>query len=474
MSVAAIWDKLHFRGVFWKIYLAFIITAMAATSVTWSLAAFYREWSNESQNLIAPTGGYISAAELMLKQGGEPLLLEWLRSFDQLPSVNAYVFDGQGMSLLPNVPEAARNYAYAHDVYEARINPLSGSEILVKSPIQNSQGKVYLLVVEFVHPLMVFNLAEYLIAGFLVSLVVFVAWSLLLSGYLTHPVRHMQKTVRDFAQGKWSARMDIKYVRRTDELGELSREFDHMAGYIERLIHDQKQLVGDVSHELRSPLARTSVALELARLDAMPEQEEHLDRIELETKRLNEMIEDLLNMAKLDTQQDYSQWQDVDCNALLHQVVSDAQFERQGSVINLHADSDVRQVEGDPKLLHSAFENIVRNALLHTAEGTSVDISLKMRKNMVRVVIRDHGPGVPADKLEDLLRPFVRAESARQRLNDGHRGFGLGLAIANRVVSHHRGRIRLLNHREGGLMVIIYLPPAPAVINLKTLLQVSD
>lgn len=446
------------RGVFWKIYLAFMVTGLVTTLVTLMLASYYRQWSNDSVNLIAPTGGYISAAELMLQQGGEPLLLEWLLSFDRHPSVNAYVFDDQGISLIP-APDAVLTYAYSPESYQARINPVGRSEILVKAPISDNQGQVYLLVVEFIHPLLVFNLPQYLAWGLLASVLLFAIWSLMLSGYLTRPIRNMQKTVRAFASGDWTARMDPRSLRRRDELGELSREFDHMASYIERLIHDQKQLVSDVSHELRSPLARTTIALELARLDAVPEQEEHLDRIELESQRLNDMIEDLLNMARLETQQDHSHWQPVDCGHVLQQVIEDARFEHADSIINLTTDNDIKPVHGDIRMLHSAFENIVRNALLHTNKGTSVDVSVRMRRGQVRIVIRDHGPGVPEDKLDDLLRPFVRAEVARQRINEGHRGFGLGLAIANRVVAHHRGRVRLLNHREGGLMVIIYLPP---------------
>lgn len=447
------------RGVFLKIYLAFMVTAVVTASVTLLLAAYYRQWSNDSINLIAPTGGYISAAELILQRGGEPLLLEWLLRFERHPSVNAYVFDDQGLSLLPSVPQEVMDYAFSADAYEARINPVGRSEILVKAPIQSAEGRVYLLVVEFLHPLVVFNLPAYLGWGLLASLLLFAIWGLLLSGYLTRPVRYMQKAVQAFASGDWSARMDPRSLSRRDELGELSREFDHMAAYIERLIRDQKQLVSDVSHELRSPLARMTVALELARLDAIPEQEEHLDRIELEAKRLNDMIEDLLNMARLETQQDHSHWRSVNCAEVLAQVVADARFEHQDSLINLTVASDVRTVWGDRKLLQSAFENITRNALLHTHNGTSVDLSARMRDGMVRIVIRDHGPGVPEDKLDDLLRPFVRAESARERLGNGHRGFGLGLAIAHRVISHHRGRIRLLNHREGGLMVIMDLPP---------------
>jgi len=446
------------RGVFLKIYMAFMVTALVTTSVTLIMAAYYRQWSNDSVNLIAPTGGYISAAELILQRGGEPLLLEWLLRFERHPSVNAYVFDDSGLSLLPDPPEAVLEYAFSAESYEAQVSPLGRSEILVKAPIENSDGRVYLLVVEFIHPLVVFNLPAYLGWGLLASVLLFAIWSLLLSGYLTRPVRYMQKTVQAFASGDWTARMDPRSLRRRDELGELSREFDHMAGYIERLIHDQRQLVSDVSHELRSPLARSTVALELARLDAVPEQEEHLDRIELETQRLNEMIEDLLNMARLDTQQDHSHWSPVDCAEVLSQVAEDARFEHPGSLVNLTVAHELPPVTGDRKLLQSAFENITRNALLHTVEGTSVDISARMKNGLIRIVIRDHGPGVAEDKLEDLLRPFVRAESARERLGKGHRGFGLGLAIAHRVVSHHRGRISLRNHREGGLMVSIVLP----------------
>jgi len=447
------------RGVFLKIYLAFMVTAVVTATLTLVLAAYYRQWSNDSTNLIAPTGGYISDAELILQQGGEPLLLEWLFRFDRHPSVNAYVFDDQGLSLLPDVPQPVLDYAYSPDTYEAQINPVGRSEILVKAPIEDAQGRVYLLVVEFLHPLVVFNLPAYLGWGLLASLLLFAILGGLLSGYLTRPVRFMQKTVLAFANGDWTARMDRRSLARRDELGQLSREFNHMAEYIERLIHDQKQLVSDVSHELRSPLARTTVALELARLDAIPEQEEHLDRIELETQRLNDMIEDLLNMAKLETQQDHSHWRHVEIGEVLTQVVEDARFERQDSLINLTVATDVKPVFGDIKLLKSAFENIIRNALLHTHQGTSVDVTARMRSGMVRVQIRDHGPGVPEEKLPDLLRPFVRAEGARERLGQGHRGFGLGLAIAHRVVSHHRGNIKLVNHREGGLMVMIHLPP---------------
>ena len=192
------------RGIFVKIYLAFLFTSIVATLVTLILAAYYREWSNESINLIAPTGGYISAAELTLQYGGEPLLIEWLLTFQRHPSVNAYVFDSSGLSLLDNVPDQVREYAFSPESYEARVDHMGRSEIIVKAPIASYDGRFYLLVVEFVHPLAVFNLPTYLAWGLGASLALFAVLGFLLSGYLTHPLRHMQRSVKAMAKGDWS------------------------------------------------------------------------------------------------------------------------------------------------------------------------------------------------------------------------------------------------------------------------------
>lgn len=449
------------RGIFIRIYLAFMVTSLVATLVTLLLAVYYRQWSNDSVNLIAPTGGYISAAELILQRGGEPLLLEWLLTFERHPSVNAYVFDDQGISLLANVPDEVREYAFASDSYKARINPLGQTEILVKAPIQTRDGKIYLLVVEFLHPLAVFNLPTYLAWGLAASLVLFALWGLVLARYLSRPLLSLRGSVRAFANGQWPVSISPDVLRRNDEIGELSREFDDMAARLQRLISDQRQLLRDVSHELRSPLARSAVALELARLDAVPEQEEHLDRIELENQRLNELIGDLLNMARLETLNDAAGWHRIDCGAVLQQVVSDARFEHPGCDVQLKLQDDCL-VRGDERLLTSAVENVVRNALLHTQPGTAVEVTLLRREGRCCLQVRDHGPGVPESMLADLLRPFVRTEQARERtpdsLSSGHRGFGLGLAIAHRVVLYHKGEINLTNHPQGGLEVSICLP----------------
>lgn len=452
------------RGIFIKLYLAFLLTSVVATLVTLILSAYYREWSNESVNLIAPTGGYISAAELTLQYGGEPLLIEWLLTFRRHPSVNAYVFDSSGMSLLDNVPPAVRQYALSSESYEARVDPLGRSEIIVKAPIESYDGRFYLLVVEFIHPLAVFNLPTYLAWGFGASLLLFTVLAFFMSGYVTHPLRQMRHSVKAMARGDWSVRIPEKLRWRDDEIGELSREFNHMAGKLERSLQDQRQLVRDVSHELRSPLARSRVALELVRLDAVPEQEEFLDRIELETQRLDELIGDLLGMARMEVEQDRSHWQCLDSQQLLQEIIADARFERPEGDIRVQSQASNTWVLADPTLLAAAFENIIRNALLHTRPGTSVDIHIDNNPEQLILNIRDHGSGVDGSKLEDLLRPFVRNEEARHRsaesLEEGYRGFGLGLAIADKVVRTHDGSLELSNHPQGGLQVDICLPLA--------------
>ena len=450
------------RGIFIKLYLAFLLTSVVATLVTLVLSAYYREWSKESVNLIAPTGGYISAAELTLQYGGEPLLIEWLLTFRRHPSVNAYVFDNTGISLLDNVPDKVREYALSSESYEALVDPLGRSEIIVKAPITSYDGRFYLLVVEFIHPLAVFNLPTYLAWGFGASLSLFTVLAFLMSGYLARPLRRMQRSVKAMAKGDWSVRIPEKLRQRDDEIGDLSREFNHMAGKLERSLQDQRQLVRDVSHELRSPLARSRVALELARLDAVPEQEEFLDRIELETQRLDELIGDLLGMARMEIEQDKAHWQPINTAALLQDIIADARFERPDGDIRTYDQADHSDVLADPTLLAAALENIIRNALLHTNPGTSVDIHINNDPEYLLLNIRDHGPGVDEDKLADLLRPFVRNEDSRHRseesLEQGHRGFGLGLAIADKVVCAHNGQLELSNHPQGGLQADIRLP----------------
>lgn len=454
------------RGIYWKIYFAFILTSVLATLVTLAYAVFYRQLSNETNNLLAPTEGYISSAELMLQRGGEPLLIEWLLTFEQHPNVNAYVFDVSGNSIIGGiVPEEVSKYALSASDYHVKIQPLNRSEILVKAPLSSLEGEFYLLVVEFLHPFAVLDVKNYILLGLSVGTIFFAGIGFLLSGYLSRPLQRLQKTVKAIAEGDLGARSGGKLRKRRDEIGDLSREFDVMADRIQTLLADQKGLLRDISHELRSPLARLQIANELARLDAEDVVIEHLDRIDLETSRVNELIADILLLAKLDIEQHPEQWQPVNLIQVVNQVIKDAHFEQQAQSIELHAEKAAYWVLADAKLLSSALENLIRNAILHTFANTKVEVSIKLVDKRYVLSIRDHGPGVAEEHIPNLTKPFYRAEHARERVAQdvkqkqvGGRGYGLGMAIAHRVIKSFNGQMVIRNHPTGGLEILCHLP----------------
>lgn len=218
----------------------------------------------------------------------------------------------------------------------------------------------------------------------------------------------------------------------------------------------QQRLVGDVSHELRSPLARLSVALELARLKAGVEASPALDRIELEAERLNELIGQLLTLAKMESGVSVPPTTAVALGQLVQQIVADASFEaasRQREVRLLKCDDC--QTEGSPELLRRAIENVVRNAVRYTAESTAVEVALERDNNQAVISVRDFGQGVPTDSLDQLFEPFYRVAEARDRQTGG---IGLGLAITKSAIQLHGGQISATNAAGGGLEIKLTLP----------------
>jgi two-component system sensor histidine kinase CpxA len=289
----------------------------------------------------------------------------------------------------------------------------------------------------------------------------------------TQPVVQLRKAARELATGKLDARVKApssqSRVFAGDEFVALMHDFNHMAERLESLVDAQKLLLRDVSHELRSPLARLSVALELAREDAAPEMTSHLDRIERETEKLNLLIGQLLTLSSMEALERQKNFQPVSLNQLIERMVPDAQFEaqqRQCSVV-FHADVECT-VDGNQELLYRAFENVVRNAIRYTEAGTEVEINLSATKandaQNVTVTVSDRGPGIPTDQLKAVFHPFRRVDSAR---SPDTGGFGVGLAIADRAVRLHHGEVAA-SAREGGGAVIRMTLPATEVHQLVT------
>lgn len=284
---------------------------------------------------------------------------------------------------------------------------------------------------------------------------------------LTLPLRRLRKATCEMASGDLEARVPVRrrieFLGRRileDDLDRLTRDFNGMAERIQALVEAQHLLLRDVSHELRSPLARLNVALALSRREADSRMDIHLDRIEREANRLSDLIARLISLSYMETTRQIRDAAVISLGDLVRGVLPNIQYEAsvRGCRITtaLHRDCAVR---GDAELLESALENILRNALRYTPENGVIEVGLTESESgdqkLAELRVSDRGPGVPEDQLEAILRPFYRVDSARQSKTGGH---GLGLAIASRVVRLHGGSIIAANRANGGLAVRMLLP----------------
>ena len=274
---------------------------------------------------------------------------------------------------------------------------------------------------------------------------------------MTNRLKALQLASRQLATGALDTRLQVRN-RGGDETDELARDFNSMAEQLQERIGTQKRLLGDVSHELRSPLARLRVALALAQ--EKPEQRtQYLHRIEQETERLQELISQLLFSQAQDVTLDIQ----IDLVALLKQLCADANFEAQGAGKHFVFKSDIARADVDSyaDLLHKSFDNILRNALQHTAENSEVSVSVVSVDDAYQITVEDKGPGVPENDLNKMFNEFYRVDSARSRESGGH---GLGLAIARRALLQHGGEVTA-NNTGTGLRITVRIPlPGKSVL----------
>lgn len=283
-----------------------------------------------------------------------------------------------------------------------------------------------------------------------------VATAALLAWYFDKPIRTLRTAFTLAASGDLDVHLDPVMLRRRDELAELGKHFNTMTGRLRDLIEGQRRLLHDVSHEMRSPLARMQAAIGLAR--RQPERlEAHLKRIELEAMRMDALVEELLMLARIQSGVGFELRQEISLIELASAVVEDCDFEARltGGEVRLTAASNLT-VRGNSELLHRAVENVIRNAVKHGGAGHVVSVDLRGGDECDEAVLQvlDSGPGVPADFLEAIFEPFRRPPSS-DRSAAGH---GLGLTIARRIVETHGGSIKATNRPEGGLAVRIVLP----------------
>jgi two-component system sensor histidine kinase CpxA len=292
-------------------------------------------------------------------------------------------------------------------------------------------------------PVAVLSIA--LLAAFIVSLA--------LARYLSSPIVRLQRASRSLAAGALDTRVGAPVTRRGDEVGQLARDFDAMAERIQALVTAKETLLRDVSHELRSPLARIRMALALAQRRAGAESQNDLDRIEREAERLDALVGQVMTLTRLRTANGPRR-DVVRLDTLVGVVVDDARFEYPDAQVELATSGDV-SLRGDAEGLKSAVENVVRNALIYGDRSKPIEVSVTADAAKATVRVLDRGPGVPESELKRIFEPFYRTDKSRDHRQDGQ---GIGLAITARVTELHGGTVTAANRAEGGLEIAIELP----------------
>ena len=433
------------RSLFLKIFLSFWVALALSLTLAILLTAAMRP-TRQISAVEALQPKLLADAVQAYEKGGAEQMRDYLHGLHESQRVHAILFvDGKSAAGHPAPPwftEVARGERAPANTLRGRLSP----HFQMLSASMESNGHHYTLVTEL-PPGENALFGPHGIPG--LGLLI----AILSSGLVCYQL----------ASGDLSARVGGRLATGQDEVSQLVRDFDQMAEQIEKLVGAQSRLLKDISHELRSPLARLSVALELARQRAGADAQGVLDRISLESDRMNDLIGNLTTIARLDSGSGSIRKVEVRLEEFVEEVARDADFEAQPRQCRVECEvMDELPVVGDPALLHSAIENVVRNATRYSGEGTTVKVRAERSSVGAHagstpeavIQVRDQGPGVPEAELDKIFRPFYRIDDERGRSTGG------GLAITEQAVRLHGGSVRASNLAEGGLLLEIRIPLA--------------
>lgn len=448
--------------LYWKIFLAFWLSLVFFVAVTLVAASYYLQQTRAraaDENPHERHMTLIREARGIARGEGVAGLERWLAQLDRREATPYYLLDEQNRDLLgrPLPPELAFRVGRQGD-HMGQMGQMGNMMMRQAMSIRVADGRSFVLMPDFqgVSLWRVLGRPRVFALPLLVTALLSGLLCYWLARYLLRPVKQLREATQAMAAGDFAQRVAPGLGGRRDEIADLAHDFDHMAARIEQLVSAQMQLLGDISHELRSPLARLVVALELAQQKQGGAASAEYERIALEAERMNDLIGQLLTLSRLESGAGKIAAETVDIDALLERLVENCNFElaadeRRAVIV----ESAPAAIEGAPALLTSAFENVIRNAARYTDSGTAVEVAARIADGWLEVRVRDHGPGITESMLERVFEPFVRVGDARDRGSGGH---GLGLAIAKRAIGLHGGEIAAANHPDGGLEITIRLP----------------
>lgn len=415
--------------------------------------------------VLSPKGSYLpwqdarsTAREVIreMDRHGAGAAAHVLSRLERSQGLEACLYDSSGTPIGGNRCGAFQDAANGAAALRGQLNSAGAYRNLVR--LRSANGKEYLLATELPFgPGQIHRTIRGFLLHWLVVLLVSSTICYLLTLQLTRPILRLREASRQISDGNLQARVPREVEVRGDGFGDLARDFNNMAERIENLLSSQRQLISDVSHELRSPLTRMQLAVDLVRKRGGDDPALSLMQADLE--RLEHLIARLLTVARVEAGAAAAKWERIDLSGLLTEIAADAQLEARERNCSVFKEANACFVMGDEYLLRSALENVVRNAVYYTLPGTEILITLAPGAGggMMVLEVSDQGPGVPESELLNIFRPFYRVEQARDQQSGGA---GLGLAIASRVIQLHRGTIAASNRPTGGLQVTIQLPPA--------------
>lgn len=438
--------------LYWR--MALYIGAALIAFVVLSLAGVWYVAAGELENYTATRhGGLGREAARVLVAGGPEALRHWLDTEAPIPpDVTVYVLDA-GSRDLRGQPLPA---LYANFVRRSVIAPPERSDdafrpVRLAPQLRGPGGEVYTFLV-LPNRIGVAGNAMTTLGLLAVAVLVIATVAGLIARSVGRPVGELQRVVRELASGQIDARVPARIAARGDELGSLAADFNRMAGQLSDLLEGRARLMGELSHELRSPLARLQAALALAAHRGSIGAGE-VTRIEAEIQRMDRTLGDLLRFSRLDAAAPLQQ-RLIRLDELLQALVRDEELEADSRGCRLELVAPGGQpVVGDPDVLRAAFENVLRNALRYAPADSVVAVELRFEPGWWQVTVADRGPGIPPAFLERIFDPYVRVP-------DGSEGTGLGLAIARRALEAHGGTIAARPRAGGGLEVVMRLPAA--------------
>lgn len=438
--------------LFWKIFLWFWITLiLIGGAVSWGTAIYIQnsEAFQQRDFFSRYVNNRVESLRKILYYGGSEAASEFL-SNKKIKSRNLrlYVVNQENKEIL------GRSFSESSPGFREHppVTALDGNQYQIFTAQRHRANK---------------SAIKMMMRPFRRSPEIYAVWfgiALLMSGlvcfalarYLSNPIRKLQIATKKISQGQLDTRVAKVIGSRRDEIADLGKDFDEMAIRLQSLVNNQKQLLSDISHELRSPLARLQVALGLARKKSGADIETEMQRLEKEANRLDDLVGQSLTLSRLDAGAEYPKDDFVDIRQLLETIIKDCDFEARSN--NKHVELHATQswtINANGELLRRALENIIRNAIHYTPKDTTVEVFLKEQTGNVFISICDQGSGVPDEKLDSLFEPFVRLSEARDRDSGG---YGLGLAIAYRAIHFHQGSILARNLKQGGLCMDIEIP----------------